>query len=75
LTQQIPHKARRLLGELNLDIEGLATLTLSGTVDQLAVRLNGTPLDRNLIRETGLRREDREKLKVMGRQFLDKIVR
>jgi len=75
LTERIPDKARRLLGELNLDIEGLTTLTLSGTVDQMVVRFNGTPLDRNLIRETGLRREDREKLKVMGRQFLDKIVR
>jgi len=75
LTQRIPDKARRLLGELNLDVEGLTTLTLSGTVDQMVVRLNGTPLDRNLIRETGLRREDREKLKAMSRQFLDKIVR
>jgi AsmA protein len=75
LTQRIPDKARRLLGELNLDVNGLTILTLSGTVDQMVVRLNGTPLDRNLIRETGLRREDREKLRVMGRQFLDKIVR
>jgi AsmA-like C-terminal region len=75
LTQRIPDKARRLLGELNLDVDGLTTLTLSGTIDQMVVRLNGTVLDRNLIREAGLRREDREKLKVMGRQFLDKIVR
>jgi hypothetical protein len=75
LTQRIPDKARRLLGELKLDVDGLTTLTLSGTVDQMVVRLNGMALDRNLLRESGLRREDREKLKVMGRQFLDKIVR
>jgi hypothetical protein len=76
LMQRIPDKARRILGELNVDLKGSTSLTLSGTVDQMVVRVNGTPLlDRNVLRENGLRREDREKLKVMGRQFLDKIVR
>ena len=75
LTQRIPDKARRILGELNVDLEGTTSLTLSGTVDQMVVKLNGTPLDRNVFRENTLRRDDREKLKVLGRQFLDKIVR
>ena len=75
MMQRIPDTARRILGELNVDLKGSTSLTLSGTVDQMVVRVNGTPLDRNVLRENGLRREDREKLKVLGRQFLDKIVR
>ena len=75
LSQRIPDRARRIVGELNVDLERATSLTLSGTVDQMVVSLNGTPLDHNVFRENGLRREDREKLKVLGRQFLDKIVR
>jgi AsmA-like C-terminal region len=75
LAQRIPDRARRILGDLNVDLERATSLTLSGTVDQMVVSLNGTPLDHNVFRENGMRREDREKLKVLGRQFLDKIVR
>jgi hypothetical protein len=75
LTQRIPDKARRILGEMNVDLEGLGGLTLSGTVDQMVVKWNGMPSERNALRENGLRREDRDKLKILGRQFLDKIVR
>ena len=50
-------------------------LTLQGTVNQMVVRLNGIALDRGLLREAGIKREDREKLRVLGRQVLDQLVR
>jgi hypothetical protein len=75
LADRIPDKARRLLGELKVDIGNLATLSLRGTVNQLVVQVNGVALDRNLLRESGFKREDREKLRVLGRQFLDQLSR
>ncbi len=75
LTQRIPDKARRILGELNIDVQGLCMLTLNGTTDQIVVKLNGIALDRNSLKDSGLHRDDREKLKVLGRQFLDKLIR
>ena len=39
----------------------------------MVVQVNGVSLDRGLLREAGLKREDREKLRVLGRQFLDQL--
>ncbi len=77
LNDRLPEKARRVLGDLNVDLQGLTDLTLQGTVNQLVVRLNGLALDRDLVRETrlNLKKEDREKLKVLGRQLLDQLSR
>jgi hypothetical protein len=75
LTGRIPDKARRLLGELNVDLSTLATLTLRGTVNQMVVQVNGVSLDRGLFRESGLKKEDRQKLRLMGRQLLDQLSR
>ena len=51
LTDRLPDKARRLLGELNVDLGSLTTLTLRGTVNQMVVQVNGVSLDRGLLRE------------------------
>jgi hypothetical protein len=75
LNARLPDKARRLLGELNVELETLTSLSLRGTVNQMAVQLNGIPLDQKLLRESDFTREDREKLRVLGRRFLDQLVR
>jgi hypothetical protein len=41
----------------------------------MAVLIDGVPLDQTLVRKVGLKREDREKLRVLGREFLDKLAR
>jgi AsmA-like C-terminal region len=75
LTDRLPDRARRLLGDLKVDVGSVASLTLRGNVNQMLVQVNGVSLDRTLIKATGLKREDREKLRVLGRQFLDQIAR
>jgi hypothetical protein len=77
LSNRLPEKARRVLGDLKLDLSGLTDLTLQGTVNKMAVRVHGMSLDRDLLREQGisLKKEDREKLRVLGRQLLDQISR
>jgi AsmA-like C-terminal region len=75
LNSRLPKEARRLLGELNVELETLASLSLRGTVNRMAVQLNGIPLDKKLLRNSDFKREDREKLRVLGRQFLDQLVR
>jgi uncharacterized protein involved in outer membrane biogenesis len=74
LNERLPDKARRILGDLKLDVGSLTSLTLRGTVNQMIVQVNGVPIDRNLIRESRLRPDDRERLRQFGRQ-LDKILR
>ncbi len=75
LSDRLPDQARRILGELNVDVQSLRVLTVKGTVNKMVVGVNGIPLDRDLLREAGLKREDREKLRVLGRKLLDKINR
>jgi AsmA protein len=75
LRDRLPEKARRLLVDLKVDIEDWTTLNLRGTVDDMALQVAGMSLDRNLLRDSGLRREDREKLKAIGRQLREKLLR
>ncbi len=75
LNERLPDRARRLLGDLKLDVGSLTSMTLRGTVNQMVVQLNGVPIDRNLLRETRLRPDDREKIRQIGRQALDKFLR
>ncbi len=75
LEARLSDRARRFLNDIDVDINQLSTLTLRGTVDQMVVGVNGISLDRNALRENGLRPEDREKLKLLGRQLRDKLLR
>jgi len=75
LDTRLPDKARRILGELNVDLQSLRTLTLQGSINKMVVRLNGIALDRDLVRESGIKREDREKLRILGRKVLDQLIR
>src|SRR5262249_19207586 len=75
LTDRLPDRARRVLGELNLDLGSLTRLTLRGTLNQMAVQVNGVPINGSLLPETGLRRDDRERLRLLGRQLRDRLLR
>jgi len=77
LADRVPSRARRVLAELDLDVEGLPSLRLSGTVDNLEVSLMGrsaeggapSTLDRLLDGQ------DPERLKMLGREIRDRILR
>jgi AsmA protein len=77
LNDRLPDKARRFLSDLNVDLQNLRVLTIQGTVNKMVVHLNGVALDRDLLREAGIsvKKQDREKLRVLGRRLLDEIVR
>ncbi len=77
LNGRLPDKARRFLSELNVELQTLKVLTIQGTIKQMVVQLNGVSLDRDLLREAGVhvKKQDREKLRVLGRKLLDELVR
>jgi AsmA protein len=75
LTDRLPGRARRVLNDLNLDVGSLTTLTLRGTLNQMAVQVNGVPINGSLLPEAGLRRDDRERLRQLGRQLRDRLLR
>jgi autotransporter translocation and assembly factor TamB len=75
LNERLPDRARRILGDLKLDVGSLTTLTLCGTLSKMVVQVNGVPIDENVIRETRLRPDDRERLRDLGQKYLDKLLR
>jgi AsmA protein len=75
LGERLPSRARRILGDLNLDVGSLTSLTLHGTLNQVMVQVNGLSIDTGLMQESGPRRDDRERLRMLGRQLRDKILR
>jgi uncharacterized protein involved in outer membrane biogenesis len=75
LTDRLSDRARRVFSDLNLDLGSLTSLTLRGTLNQVVVQVNGVPIDGSLFHEAGVRRDDRERLRVLGRQLRDRILR
>ncbi len=75
LAERLPEQARRILGDLKVDLSSLTALSLRGTLDQMAVQVNGVPLDRGVLREVRLRPDDREKLRQLSRHLRDKLLR
>ncbi len=77
LDDRLPDTARRFLSDLNVEMKTLKVLTLRGTINQMVVELNGVSLDRDLLREANvkLKKQDREKLRVLGKKLLDELVR
>ncbi len=75
LTSRIPEKAREYLTGLDLDVDSLTALRLTGTVDQVAIRPFGAGSDGRKGVERLIAPEDRQRLKVLGRQIRDKLLR
>ena len=72
---RLPDRVRRILGDLQVDVGSMTSLTLRGTLDQMVFRVNGVPIDAGSVREPRLRPEDREQLRLLGRQLRDRVLR
>lgn len=76
LVDRVPSRARRVLAELDLDVESLTTLRLSGTVDDLEVSLMGGRASEG---PSGLDRlldgQDPDRLKTLGQELRDRLLR
>ncbi len=77
LKERLPDRARRILGELKLDAGSLTSLSLRGTLDRMVVQVDGFPIDGKRLGESRprLRTEDREQLRLLGRQLRDQLLR
>jgi len=75
LTSRIPEKAREYLSGLDVDVDTLTALHLTGTVDRVAIRPFGTGREGRNTVERIIGPEDRQRLKVLGRQLRDKFLR
>jgi hypothetical protein len=75
LNGRLPDRARRILGDLKMDVGSMRSLTLRGTLDQMVIQVDGVPIDASSVRETRLRPDDREQLRLLGRQLRDRILR
>jgi hypothetical protein len=75
LTSRIPARALRFLQEIDLDVEKVSTLELNGNLDHLLVQVDGEPLDLGASGDRSGHRDDRERLRAVGRKLLDRVVR
>jgi AsmA protein len=73
--ERLPEKARKLFAGIDLDLNSLASLRLKGDVDHVAVTTNRQTTDGRDPLEQIIGRDDRERLKALGRQFRDKLLR
>ncbi len=74
LIERISDKARKFIDGLDLDLNSLASLRLNGNVDHVAITTSEAARGRSSLEQI-LGREDRERLKTLGRQFRDKLMR
>ncbi len=74
LRERLPDNARRILGDLKVDLGSLTVLNLRGTIDRVAMQVNGLSIDRGLIRDR-LKPDDREKIRQMSRKLTESLLR
>ena len=72
---RVPDRARRLLAELDVDLEGLSTLRLSGTVDDLTVTVSSKNPGVGSAVDHLLDGQDKQRLKMIGQELRDKLLR
>lgn len=75
IAERVPDRARRLLSDLDLDVDALNGLRLSGTVDDLKVSVLGRGADAASPLEGLLSPSDKQRLKVLSREVRDKFLR
>jgi AsmA-like C-terminal region len=74
LPERVEDQARRLLSGLDIDLKSLMRVRLSGDVDHVAITLNPGANGRASL-EKLLAPEDRDRLRILGRQLKDKLLR
>jgi AsmA protein len=75
LSGHLPDRVLRLLGELKVEPGSTTALKLRGTLDRMVLQVNGVPVDTAPLREPRLRPDDRERLRLLGRQLRDRVLR
>lgn len=75
LTDRVPDRARRLLADLEIDLEGLTTLRLSGSVDDLTVTVSSQTPDSGASVDRLLDGTDKQRLKQLGQSIRDRFLR
>ncbi|WP_165219043.1 AsmA-like C-terminal region-containing protein [Aquisphaera insulae] len=74
VADRLPTRARRLIQRLDVDLEELATIRLTGDMNQVRVSLNTADGSATPIPEA-VGPEDRERLRMLGRQIREKVLR
>ncbi len=74
LDGRMSNQARRLLSDLKLELSDVTSLNLKGTVDDMVVQAGGISID-NVTKKAGISVSDQEKLKRIGRQLRDRLLR
>ncbi|MFO0890296.1 MAG: AsmA-like C-terminal region-containing protein [Isosphaeraceae bacterium] len=72
---RLPEKAREYLSGLDLDVNTLTSLHLTGTVDRVAIRPMGVGPNGRAAIDRVITPQERQRLKVLGRQIRDKLLR
>lgn len=75
LSDRVPQRARQLLANLDVDWEGLSTLRLSGTVDDLTVTVSSQDPDAGSAIDRLLDPHEKQRLKMIGQELRDRILR
>jgi len=75
VVDRLPEHARKFIGGLDLDLNSLTSLRLRGNVDRVAITAAGATANGHSPLEQIIGPEDRERFKVLGRQFRDKLMR
>jgi AsmA protein len=75
LVEKVPEKARQFLSDLDVDLSTLTSISLRGSVDNVQVSLQRSAATRRPAAESLLTKEERDRLKVLGRRLRDKILR
>ena len=75
IPDRLSEKAQKLLDGLDLDLGSLTSLRLSGNVSQVEISYSGGSKDDRPVLERLLVPKDRERLRVLGRQVRDKLLR
>jgi len=75
LADRVPDRARRLLSKLDVDLDALSTLRLSGTVDDLTVSLSARSAGPSSSLDGPLEKQDVQRLRMIGQELRDKLLR
>lgn len=75
LVEKVPEKARQFLSGLDVDLSTLTSVRLSGNVDKVELSLQRSAAPRGPAVESLFTKEERERIKVLGKRLRDKVLR
>jgi AsmA protein len=75
VVSRIPDQALRFLRDFDVDVDKIGELQIDGTLDHLVVRVDGEPIEIEGAGDGSKPHDDRERLRMMGRKLLERVVR